>query len=70
VIEAYGYTFLNPNSPAFASLMAGVTYQARSRLVLDSGFDLGVTPDAPRERVYVGITYAIADVYSWLRLRH
>ncbi len=65
--EGYGSTFLNPQTPAFASTMAGFTFQANPRLVLDTGIDVGVTPCAPRKRVYVGATYAMANLYSLLR---
>ena len=69
VAEGYGYTLLNSANPAFASTMLGCTYVPNPRLVLDSGVDVGVTPAAPRKRVFVGITYAIGNVYSWLRER-
>lgn len=67
VTEPYGYTSLNASAPAFASWMAGLTYAASSRLVLDTGADFGVTHYAPHERVWVGFTYAMANVYAWLR---
>jgi hypothetical protein len=47
--------------------MVGVTYQQNPRLVLDAGFDIGVSHDAPRKRAFVGVTYALANVYSWMR---
>jgi hypothetical protein len=65
--EGYGYTPLNATTHAFASTMFGCTYVLNPRLVLDSGFDVGVTSDAPRERVYVGVTYAISNLYRDLR---
>jgi hypothetical protein len=67
VVEPYGYTLLNQGAPAFASIMGGSNYQVRPRLYLDSGLDVGVSSGAPRKRVYVGVTYAIANVYTWLR---
>ena len=67
VVEPYGYTSLNPSGPAFASAMAGFNYKVRPRLYLDSGLDVGATSGAPRKRVFVGITYAIANLYSWMR---
>jgi hypothetical protein len=67
VVEPYGYTSLNQSSPAFASAMVGFNYKVQPRLYLDSGLDVGVTAGAPRKRVFVGITYAIANVYSWMR---
>jgi hypothetical protein len=66
VTEPYGYTSLAESAPAFAAWMAGCTYAASPRLVFDSGVDFGVTHDAPRERVWVGVTYALANIYSRL----
>ncbi|HZP63664.1 MAG TPA: transporter [Terriglobales bacterium] len=63
--EGYGYTALNSASPAFASTMIGTTYQVEPRLIFDGGVDLGVSAQAPRARLYVGLTYAIANVYRW-----
>ena len=67
VAEPYGYTALNPSCPAFSSVMAGISYQLRPRFVLDTGLDAGVTQGAPHMRVYLGATYAIANVYSWMK---
>lgn len=69
VVEPYGYTLLNQGSPAFASTMIGFNYKVQPRLYLDSGLDFGVTSEAPRERVFVGVTYALGNVYSWMRPR-
>jgi len=65
--EGYGYTSLNGAHPAFASTMVGTTYQVGPRLILDGGVDVGVTSYAPRARIYVGITCAIANAYRWFR---
>jgi hypothetical protein len=62
--EGYGYTRLNEQAPAFASTMFGITYQINPRLVLDTGLDIGVTHDAPKRRVYIGITYAITNLFG------
>lgn len=67
VVEGYGYTSLNAELPAFASLMGGVTYAVNPRFVIDTGIDFGVTHDAPHKRAWVGATYAVANLYSWLR---
>ena len=66
VIEGYGYTALNSTNPAFASTMLGFTWQVQPRLILDTGLDVGVTSGAPQRRVFIGVTYAIANVYSWM----
>ncbi len=67
VVEPYGYTSLNQSSPAFASAMVGFNYKVQPRLYLDSGLDVGITAGAPRKRVFIGITYAVDNVYSWMR---
>lgn len=67
VAEPYGYTALNAESPAFASLMVGMTYQVNRRLILDGGIDGGLTHYAPEKRVYVGMTCAVANLYAWLK---
>jgi hypothetical protein len=68
--EGYGSTILNQASPAFASTMLGFTYQVQPWLILDTGLDVGVTSGAPRKRVFIGLSYAVANVYSWMRPRH
>jgi hypothetical protein len=67
VAEPYGYTELNQDNPAFASVMAGFNCQLRHRLVLDTGFDAGVTAGAPKMRAFVGVTYAITNMYAWIK---
>jgi hypothetical protein len=67
IVEPYGYTAVNPGSPGFASATAGFLYQMQPRLYLDGGLDVGVTSDAPKKRVFVGITYAIGNAYWWMR---
>jgi len=69
VLEPYGYTALNQSSPAFASAMLGFNYKVQARFYLDCGFDEGISHFAPQKRVYVGVTYAIANLYSWVRPR-
>jgi len=67
VVEPYGYTALNQESPDFASAMVGFNYRVQPRLYLDSGLDLGATHYAPNKRVFVGVTYAMTNMYSWFR---
>jgi len=69
VVEPYGYTLLNQSNPAFASTMGGFSYQLQPRVYLDAGLDVGVTHGAPNKRVYCGITYSLANVYSLLKSR-
>ena len=69
VLEPYGYTTLNGPAPAFASVTAGFNYKVQPRLYLDSGLDTGVSAGAPRKRIFVGVTYAVANVYRWISPR-
>ncbi len=69
VVEPYGYTTLNQSGPAFTSAMVGFNYKVQPRSYLDGGLDVGVTHYAPKKRVYVGITYAIANLYSLVKSR-
>jgi len=67
VLEGYGYSALNSANPAFASALVGATYQVSPRFVLDGGLDVGVTHDAPKKRAFVGVTYAVANLYRMFR---
>jgi hypothetical protein len=67
VAEPYGYTALNTQTPGFASVMAGGSFQVRPRLYLDTGMDVGVTAGAPHKRIYGGFTFAVTNVYTWLQ---
>jgi hypothetical protein len=69
VLEPYGYTLLNQSSPAFASVTVGFNYKVQPRLYLDAGLDTGASHYAPQKRVFVGVTYAVANMYSWMRTR-
>jgi len=61
--EFYGQTELNQTSPAFASTLWALTYTVFPRLVIDGGFESGLTSGAPRLHVFVGATYSIANLY-------
>lgn len=67
--EFYGNTELNSATPGFASTLWALTYAISPRLVIDGGVDVGLTHAAPQKRVFVGLTYSIANLYS-LRKRH
>ena len=69
VFEPYGYTALNAEAPGFASATLGCNYRVRPRLYVDGGLDAGVSSAAPKKRVFVGVTYAVGNAYSWLRNR-
>jgi len=67
VVEGHGSNELNRATPGFASALAGATYKINGRLFVDGGVDSGVTSSAQGERVFVGITYAVANLYRVLR---
>ena len=66
VFEPYAYTTLNQGSLGFVSGMIGFNYKVKPRLYLDSGIDFGASEFAPRKRVFVGVTCALANMYSWI----
>jgi hypothetical protein len=68
--EVYGDTQLNQSSPAFASTLWALTYTVVPRLVIDGGFESGLTSGGPHLHAFVGATYSIANLYSgWRRKR-
>jgi Putative MetA-pathway of phenol degradation len=68
--EFYGDTRLNQNSPSFASSLWALTYTVVPRLVIDSGFEAGLTAGGPHRHAFVGLTFAVANVYpGWRRRR-
>jgi hypothetical protein len=62
--EFYGDTELNASQPAFASTLWALTYGITPRLVIDGGIDEGLTHGANQKRVFAGVTYSIANLYS------
>jgi hypothetical protein len=68
--EFYGDTQLNPTTPGFSSSLWALTYTVFPRLVIDSGFEAGLTSGGPHRHAFVGMTYAIANLYpGWKRRR-
>jgi len=69
--EIYGDTRLNRNTPGFVSSLWALTYQVTPRLVVDGGFEGGLSSGGPHRRVFAGVTYAIANLYpGWRQNRH
>ena len=66
--ELYGQTRLNETS-AFASSLWALTYTVVPRLVIDGGFEVGLTPGGPHRHAFIGATYSIANLYRALRKR-
>ena len=68
--EFYGQTELNQTAPGFASSLWALAYPIRPRLVIDAGFEAGLTSGGPHRHAFVGATYSIANLYSgWRRKR-
>jgi hypothetical protein len=68
--EFYGDTRLNKTTPAFASSLWALTYLVVPRLVIDGGFEAGLTPGGPHRHAFFGATYSIVELYpGWRRKR-
>ncbi|HKF50232.1 MAG TPA: hypothetical protein VKB38_22920 [Terracidiphilus sp.] len=63
-LEAWGDTKLNGDTPAFASSLGALTWTVIPRLVLDSGYEAGITSGGPHRHVFFGIVYSIANLYQ------
>ena len=61
--EFYGDTRLNRGTPGFASSLWALTYAISPRLVVDGGFEVGITDGGPHRHLFIGVTYAIANLY-------
>ena len=61
--EFYGETQLNKTTPGFASSLWALTYTVIPRLVVDGGFEAGLTSGGPHRHAFFGATYSIANLY-------
>jgi hypothetical protein len=61
--EFYGDTRLNQTTPGFASSLWALSYRVVPRLVIDGGFEVGLTSGGPHRHAFVGATYSIANLY-------
>jgi len=61
--EFYGDTTLDRSTPGFASSLWALTYTITPRLVIDGGFEGGLTSGGPHRHVFTGLTYSIANFY-------
>jgi hypothetical protein len=69
--EFYGETGLNSSAPVFASSLWALTYAIVPRVVIDGGFEAGLTSGGPHRHAFVGVTWAITNLYPGRRkLRH
>lgn len=65
--EFYGETELNQTTPGFASSLWALTYTIVPRLVIDGGFEVGLTSGGPHRHAFFGVTYSIANLYPGRR---
>ena len=68
--EFYGDTQLNRDTSGFASSLWALTYTIIPRLVIDGGFEAGLTAGGPHRHVFAGLTYSIANLYPGWRHKH
>jgi hypothetical protein len=67
--EFYGETQLNQTTPGYASSLWALTYTIVPRLVIDGGFEAGLTSGGPHRHAFAGVTYSIANLYQAFRKR-
>jgi hypothetical protein len=61
--EFYGQTRLNQATQGFTSSLWALTYTVVPQLVIDGGFEAGLTSGGPHRHAFVGATYSIANLY-------
>ncbi len=67
--EFYGDTRLDRTVPGFISSLWALTYTITPRLVVDAGFETGLTSGGPHRHVFAGATYSIGEFYPGWRQR-
>jgi len=65
--EFYGETQLNKTTQGYASSLWALTYTIIPRLVIDAGFEAGLTSGGPHRHAFFGATYSIANLYPGRR---
>ncbi len=68
--EIYGDSRLNRTTPGFVSSLWALSYTVTPRLVLDGGFEAGLTSGGPQRHLFFGATYSIANLYPGWRRRN
>jgi len=62
--EFYGATRLNQSIPDFVSSLWALSWTVSPRLVIDGGFEAGLTAGGPHRHAFFGATYSIGNLYS------
>ena len=65
----HGGLGFNQRTPGFASSLWALTYTITPRLVIDGGFEGGLTSGGPHRHIFAGLTYAIGNLYPGWRHR-
>jgi hypothetical protein len=65
--EFYVDTQLNPTTPGFASSLWALMYTIIPRLVIDGGYEVGLTTGGPHRYAFLGLTYSITNLYPGWR---
>ena len=65
--EFYGQNRLNEATPGYVSSLWALTYTIIPRLVIDGGFEAGLTPGGPQRHAFFGATYSIFNIYRMVR---
>jgi hypothetical protein len=65
--EFYGATRLNESTTSFVSSLWGLSWTVCPRLVVDGGFEAGLTSGGPPRHAFFGATYSIGNLYSGRR---
>jgi len=61
--EVAGFSRTNSATPATMTIMGAATYNASSRLILDSGMYVAAYGHLPRATFFAGVTYSVGDLY-------
>jgi hypothetical protein len=61
--EVAGFSWTNRANPATMTLMGSAIYSVSSRLILDGGIYVAAYGQLPRNILFCGVTYSIADLY-------
>jgi Putative MetA-pathway of phenol degradation len=67
--EFYGDTSLNRGTPGFVSSLWALSYTITPRLVIDGGYEAGITAGGPHRHAFFGATYSIANLYPGWKSR-
>ncbi len=68
--EIAGFSRANNATPGTLTVLQALTYNISPRLVLDGGCYIAAHGHLPPVTFFAGVTYAVADLYRYLRSTH